>query len=101
MRLRTRGISLVVVCALAVGAVQARGGAFLFAEEGFEDTIMHPIGYDGTGGILEVTVCIDPNAVNADAIEATLLNAEARVHRHYRDIIAGPATALRPAEAPG
>jgi len=40
-------------------------------------------------------------AVNADAIEATLLNAEARVHRHYRDIIAGPATALRPTEAPG
>ena len=68
MRLRTRGISLVVVCALAVGAVQARGGAFLFAEEGFEDTIMHPIGYDGTGGILEVTVCIDPSAVNADAM---------------------------------
>ena len=40
-------------------------------------------------------------AVNANAIEATLLDAEARVHHHYRDIIAGPAAALRPAEAPG
>ena len=38
-------------------------------------------------------------AVDSNAIEGTLVDAEARVHRHYRDIVAGPAEALRPAEA--
>lgn len=43
----------------------ASAGTFLFADEGFEDTIVHPADYDGTGGLLEVVVCIDPGSAHA------------------------------------
>ena len=42
------------------------------------DLVMHPLGYDGTGGTLELTVCVDPTAPNAAAAAATASFAIAR-----------------------
>ena len=62
---------LVVVTGLHATAVGA--GTFNGAGETLGvDLVMHPLGYDGTGGTLELTVCVDPSAPNAAAASATL-----------------------------
>jgi len=35
---------------------------------GRADVIMHPGGYDGTGGPIFLTVCMDPSVANAGAV---------------------------------
>ncbi|MEE2679784.1 MAG: hypothetical protein VX546_14480 [Myxococcota bacterium] len=74
MRGRTTSGVLGLVCALGTWPMTALGGTFLFTEEGFEDTIMHPVGYDGTGGVLEVTVCIVPGSADAEAMVVPIGN---------------------------
>jgi hypothetical protein len=49
-------------------------GAFIFAGEGREDLILHPSGYTGSGGVLNVGVCIDPNSLNAELLEIPVRN---------------------------
>ncbi len=39
-------------------------GVFVFADEGNEDRITHPTGYTGTGGVLNLKVCIRPTSSN-------------------------------------
>ena len=50
-------------------------GAFIFAGEGNGvDVILHPTGYTGTGGDLNIGVCIDPNSLNAQALVIPVKN---------------------------
>ena len=55
--------------------VLATAGSYIFAGEnnGF-DIITHPSGYTGIGGILDIEVCIDSNAVDAAAMEISVRN---------------------------
>ena len=54
----------------------ATAGAFLFAgSANGEDIITHPRGYNGTGGKLDVKVCIVPNTPNASDMEQPVKNA--------------------------
>ncbi len=47
----------------------ARAGAFIFAgESNGVDLITHPTTYTGTGGVISVTVCIDPASPNVDVM---------------------------------
>lgn len=51
---------------LAYFASNAFAGAFIFAGERYgEDLVTHPSGYFGSGGHVEVRVCIDPASPNA------------------------------------
>lgn len=50
-------------------------GAYMFAGEGNGvDAITHPAGYSGTGGVLNVGVCINPASDNAQALEIPTRN---------------------------
>lgn len=61
----TRPALLIAAIGLLI-ADSARGGAFMFANPTNGVSIVtHPNGYTGTGGVLTVTVCIDPAAANA------------------------------------
>jgi hypothetical protein len=52
----------------------AHGQAYIFAGEN-PNVVTHPIGYDGTGGVLTVTVGIDPSSENADEMMISTQNA--------------------------
>jgi len=73
----TRRIVLALF-ALVLGlgsASTAAAGAFIFAgENNGVDVVTHPPGYTGGGGVLPVTVCIDPNSANAAAMETPVQN---------------------------
>ena len=74
MRRFTRaGFAIASAAALITSRLTA--GGFVGAGDGFEDLIAHPPGYTGSGGALEVTVCIDPSATNAAAMEIPVRNA--------------------------
>ena len=61
---------------LALGcAARAYGGAFLLSESYDVNAVSHPTGYTGTGGVLTVTVCIDPSSPNAGAMVYSIQNA--------------------------
>ena len=50
-------------------------GAFIFAgESNGVDLILHPTGYTGSGGNLNVGVCIDPNSLNAQDLVIPIKN---------------------------
>ena len=54
----------------------ALAGVFLFAENQGEPLIItHPANYDGTGGTVEVSVCIDQNSESINEIEIPVQNA--------------------------
>ncbi|MEM8993523.1 MAG: hypothetical protein AAGF23_01900 [Acidobacteriota bacterium] len=70
-----RGHAFVAVLSLALLAPEpaAWAGSFSVAGESLgEDSILHPAGYDGGGGPLELTVCLDPTSPSAVAASATL-----------------------------
>lgn len=51
-------------------------GVFVFAELlGEPATITHPSGYTGQAGMLEVTVCIDPDSENKSELEVAIHNS--------------------------
>jgi hypothetical protein len=53
----------------------AHGGAFIVAEVVADtDAILHPTGYSGSGGVLAVSVCIDPASPNLTDMEIPLEN---------------------------
>jgi hypothetical protein len=50
-------------------------GAYIFAgESNGVDLILHPTGYTGSGGVLNVGVCIDPNSLNKDDLVIPVRN---------------------------
>lgn len=55
--------------------------AYIFAETSGVDIITHPIGYDGTGGTLTLTVGIDPTSANATAMAAATQNVIQRFNQ--------------------
>ena len=53
----------------------AQAGAFIFAGESYGiDLILHPSNYTGTGGTVEVGVCISPSSANASQLEIPVQN---------------------------
>jgi cysteine-rich repeat protein len=62
---RIIGCAVLAVLMLLGSTRLVRAGAYLTAGEGSENRILHPTGYDGTGGTLNVSVCIDPTSANA------------------------------------
>ena len=60
--------------ALLFSATSAQAGAYIFAREGVENRITHPSDYDGTGGVLNVGVCIDSTSDNANEMLAPVRN---------------------------
>jgi hypothetical protein len=59
---------------LATASV-AHAGAFIGAGETFgPDMILHSKGYTGTGGALQISVCLDPSTPNAAAVEQAVRN---------------------------
>jgi hypothetical protein len=80
MSARTRKSAVCLLCAyllvfLGVPA-PSLAGAFIFSgESNGVDVITHPIGYDGTGGVISVSVCIDPTSTNAANMVNSVQNA--------------------------
>jgi hypothetical protein len=57
-------------------------GGYLFAnEENGPDIITHPSGYTGTGGVLDVEVCIDSTVPDAQAMEISVRNVVTELNR--------------------
>ncbi len=70
---------LAVTCLVAVGvtvgsAKLSHGFAYIFAGESAPDLVTHPLGYLGAGGVLNITVGIDPTSVNASAMATSVQN---------------------------
>ena len=60
--------ALVVLCVWLALPGTALAGAYVFSgETNGLDLITHPTGYAGTGGVVNVSVCIDPASPNASA----------------------------------
>lgn len=79
-RARRGSLALCALLGLLLGAAPARAGAFFFvpgeASDGDSrvDWIAHPNGYDGTGGNVDVSYCIDPTSANAAEMVLPLEN---------------------------
>lgn len=57
-------------------ASEAMGGTFLFAESNSNaDIIVHPTGYDGSGGTLSIEVCIATSSESQSDLEIPVQNA--------------------------
>ncbi|MEM7481971.1 MAG: hypothetical protein AAF481_12420 [Acidobacteriota bacterium] len=52
----------------------ADAGAFIGASDANPDRILHPRGYDGTGGVVTVGICIDPDSIAVSEMEIPLRN---------------------------
>jgi hypothetical protein len=75
---RGRAAAVVVLAVIAATPRLAHAGAFTFAgEANGVNVVTHPPGYNGTGGTLNVTVCIDPTSPNAAAMEQSVRNVVA------------------------
>ena len=60
---------------LVLSTATVHAGAYIFAgEANGVNSVVHPIGYTGTGGILTLRVCIDPASPNASSMEYSLQN---------------------------
>ena len=76
-RLRRRHVLACLTLPIVVGlaAEPAQAGGFVFSgDTNGLNVVTHPSHYDGTGGHLTVEVCIDPAAVNADAMVIPVQN---------------------------
>jgi hypothetical protein len=74
--LRWIGACLGAVGLLLSGARDSAAGAFIFAgESNGVNTVTHPTGYFGSGGTLQVSVCIRPSSPNASQMEIPVQNA--------------------------
>jgi len=70
---------LLPVCLICVASILTpdlgSAGTYIFAsEDNGLDIITHPSGYTGSGGVLDVKVCIDASATNAVAMEIPVQN---------------------------
>lgn len=72
----TRLRVLVCLAVLLADVDGVRAGGFIFAgESNGEDVITHPTGYYGSGGHVEVSVCIEPKTPNAVQMVPSVQNA--------------------------
>ncbi|MEM6454827.1 MAG: hypothetical protein AAF772_07000 [Acidobacteriota bacterium] len=60
----------------------SQAGAFIISETLFADerSVVHPPRYVGSGGVLEVNVCINPNSMHASAMRAPMRRAIATIN---------------------
>ena len=66
----------ILIPGLIVFSSAAHSGVFAFAELlGEPATITHPSGYTGESGLLEVTVCIDPDSESKSQLEVAIRNS--------------------------
>ena len=81
-RLRATVLGVLTAALFATGAQQSHAGAYIFAgESNGISSITHPSGYTGAGGNLQVEICIDPSASNADQMELSIENVVRTVNR--------------------
>ncbi len=77
MNARNARTSIGIAAALLL-ASQAHAGAFLFSLDGsgnaFPERIVHPSGYTGSGGTLQVSVCISPSSESIPEMETSVEN---------------------------
>jgi hypothetical protein len=67
-------LAFVFLYSMMVSSV-VQAGAYIHAGEGNGlDVINHPSGYTGTGGVLNVGVCIDPDSLNAEQLVIPIKN---------------------------
>ena len=65
---------LVILASLVTAAsVHVNAGSFIFSS-GFPNVVTHPSNYSGTGGQVDVNVCIVPGTPNASAMEQPIRN---------------------------
>ena len=75
-RLRTASLGrALIVAGLAGTSGFALAGAYISSSGSFPDRITHPSGYTGTGGVLEVSVCIAPTSESIADMEVSVQNA--------------------------
>jgi hypothetical protein len=60
---------------LVAASSAAFGGAYISSSGSFPDRITHPSGYTGTGGVLQVSVCIDPASESQQEMATSVQNA--------------------------
>ncbi len=73
--MRVVSIAVMAALALATHPSSAPAGSFIFAGEANGAAVVtHPIGYNGTGGTLNVSVCIDPTSPNAASMVQSVQN---------------------------
>ena len=69
-------LTLFLSCLLTLPSNPVLAFAYIFAgEANGVDVVAHPIGYTGTGGVLTVTVGIDPSSANAASMAIPVENA--------------------------
>jgi hypothetical protein len=74
-KLRSIGIFIITVLLLFSLPKRSYAGAYIFAGETYGvDLITHPLGYNGTGGELTISVGIDPTSANAADMQIPLQN---------------------------
>ena len=65
-----------IVLSVFLGVARlAHGGAFLASESIDPNLVVHPTGYTGTGGVLTVTVCVDPSSPFSGSMEVPVQTA--------------------------
>jgi hypothetical protein len=70
--------AIVALCiaVTVLNAKEVKAGAFVFADDtNGVDLITHPSNYTGTGGKIDIKVCIDPGSINASKMEHPIKNA--------------------------
>jgi hypothetical protein len=64
-------IFLCALAALAAWATGAHAGAYV-SSSGDPTAITHPAGYSGTGGVVNLTVCVDPKSTDAELLDLAM-----------------------------
>ncbi len=64
----------------------AHAGAYVFAENNGVNIITHPQGYFGSGGVVNVEVCVNPASSSATSLEQSTRNIVATFNRMIPDV---------------
>ncbi len=65
---------LYAIALLSFSSLNALAGAFIFSGDGGTDIVTHPEGYTGSGGVVTVSVCINPASDDLASLEAPVQN---------------------------
>ena len=68
-------VKFFIVLAFMTMMSNLQASAFIFADGNNPNRITHPTGYDGTGGVLEVSVCIDPSSESQQEMRISVENS--------------------------
>ncbi len=75
MNLITKNFFLFITVSLISLPINLSAGSFVFANNARIDAITHPFGYTGTGGILNIKVCIRPTSQNTNNLAQATKNS--------------------------